>query len=63
VSYALGGLPANAGFRLIVWNGDGTGTNVDKGFLVTSAQGTLELSTPRDSVFALTTTPIMRVPR
>ncbi len=63
VSYDVGGLPPNAFFRLIIWNGDGTGVNVDKGFFATTQQGTLEFSAPLDSVFALTNTPIMRVPR
>jgi len=63
VPYSIGGLPPNANFRLVVWNGDGTGTNVDKGFVVTSPQGTAEFSAPLDSVFALTNTPIIQVPR
>ncbi len=62
VTYTLGGLPANATFRLLVWNGDGSGTNVDAGFFATDADGAIEISIPRDAVFALTTTPIMTVP-
>ena len=62
VTYTLGGLPANASFRLIVWNGDGSGTNVDAGFFATDANGAIEIAVPRDAVFALTTTPIMTVP-
>jgi hypothetical protein len=63
VPYSVGGLPANTLFRLLVWNGDGTGTNVDKGFLTTTPQGTVEFSAPLDAVFALTNTPIMELPR
>jgi hypothetical protein len=62
VPYRVGGLPPNSFFRLFVWNGDGTGVTVDGGFLTTSPAGTVEFSTPLDSVFALTNTPIMEVP-
>ena len=62
VTYTLGGLPANATFRLLVWNGDGSGTNVDAGFFATDENGAIEISIPRDAVFALTTTPITTVP-
>ena len=62
VTYGLGGLPANASFRLLVWNGNGTGTNVDYGFFSTDANGAIEISVPKDAVFALTTTPIMTLP-
>jgi hypothetical protein len=63
VSYSVGGLPPNSFFRLFVWNGDGTGTNVDKGFLTTSPDGTVAFSVPLDGVFALTNSPIMELPR
>jgi hypothetical protein len=63
VSYSVGGLPPNTFFRLLVWNGDGTGTNVDNGFITTSPVGTAEFSAPLDAVFALTNTPIMELPR
>jgi hypothetical protein len=62
VPYGLGGLPANASVRLLVWNGNGTGTNVDAGFLTTDANGAIEISIPKDAMFALTTTPIMTLP-
>ncbi len=63
VPYSLGGLPPNTFFRLLVWNGDGRGSIVDKGFLETGAAGVVEFTAPLDSVFALTNTPIMSVPR
>ncbi|MGH3129003.1 MAG: hypothetical protein ACRDPX_13870, partial [Gaiellaceae bacterium] len=63
VPYSVGGLPPNTYFRLLVWNGDGVGGIVDMGFLATSPAGTAEFSAPLDSVFALTNTPIMEVPR
>jgi hypothetical protein len=63
VSYSIGGLPSNSFFRLFVWNGTGNGTNVDKGFLTTTAEGTVAFSAPLDAVFALTNTPIMELPR
>jgi hypothetical protein len=63
VSYSVAGLPPNSFFRLLVWNGDGTGTTVDKGFLTTSPEGTVAFSVPLDAVFALTNAPIMELPR
>lgn len=63
VPYSVGGLPPNTYFRLLVWNGDGAGAIVDNGFLATSPTGTAAFSAPLDSVFALTNTPIMEVPR
>jgi hypothetical protein len=63
ITYSLGGLPPNRFFRLLVWNGDGAGGNVDRGFFATSADGSIEISVPLDSVFALTSTPIMGLPR
>ena len=63
VPYSVGGLPPNTFFRLLLWNGDGSGTIVDKAFLATDSSGTVEFSAPLDSVFALTNTPIMEVPR
>ena len=63
ISYSVGGLPPSTYFRLIVWNGDGAGRNVDRGFIATSPTGTVEFTAPLDSVFALTNTPIMEVPR
>jgi hypothetical protein len=60
--YRIGGLPANTGLRLLVWNGRGDGKVMDAGFFATDAGGTIEISVPRDAVFALTSTPIMTVP-
>jgi hypothetical protein len=62
ISYTIGGLPPNAFVRLFVWNDDGSGSNVDKGFLETSSNGAVEFTVPLDSVFALTNTPIMALP-
>ena len=45
-----------------MWNDDGSGSNVDKGFLETSSDGAVEFTVPLDSVFALTNTPIMSLP-
>jgi hypothetical protein len=62
VSYSIGGLPPNPLFRLLVWNADGSGRNLDIGFLDSGADGAIELSVPLDAVFALTNTPIMTPP-
>ncbi|HEU0246827.1 MAG TPA: hypothetical protein VFR38_07035 [Gaiellaceae bacterium] len=62
VPYSVGGLPPNTAFRLLLWNGDGSGGNVDKGFLVSSPEGALEFTVPLDAAFALTNTPIMQLP-
>jgi hypothetical protein len=63
VAYRLGGLPPNTFFRLLVWNGDGAGGIVDREFLATDASGTIAFDAPLDTVFALTSTPLMAVPR
>jgi hypothetical protein len=62
VPYMIGGLPPNTSFRLLLWNGDGTGQNREVGRLATDATGTLWLSVPRYAVFALTTTPTGTTP-
>jgi hypothetical protein len=62
VPYRIEGLPPNSFLRLLVWNGDGSGRNVDEGFFATDAAGTIELSIPLDAVFALTNTPIVALP-
>lgn len=62
VPYRIAGLPPNSFLRLFVWNGDGSGRNVDEGFFATDATGTIELSIPLDAVFALTNTPIVALP-
>jgi hypothetical protein len=58
VSYSVGGLPANRLFRLVAWNADGGGRNVEIGFLDTGPAGQLSFSVPMDAVFALTTEPL-----
>lgn len=57
VPYAIGGLPPNTSFRLLLWNADGTGENREVGRLDSGPTGTVGLSIPRYAVFALTTTP------
>lgn len=63
VTYSVGGLPPNTRFRLVVWNADGSGTNVDIGFVDTDSDGTIELSIPLQGVFALSTVPLGSLPR
>lgn len=62
VPYAIGGLPPNTSFRLLLWNGDGTGQSREVGRLATDAAGAVWLSVPRYAVFALTTTPTVTTP-
>ena len=62
VSYRLGGLPPNTRFRLLVWNADGSGTNIEIGFVDTDSNGTIEFSVPLQGVFALTTVPLGSLP-
>ena len=62
VAYSVGGLPPNTLFRFLIWNGDGSGTNVDVGFLDSGTTGTLEFSAPLNAVFALTSTSVGAVP-
>lgn len=62
VSYSLGGLPPSTPFRLLVWNGDSSGRNMDARFIDSGPEGVLEFAVPLDAVFALTNTPIMSLP-
>ena len=62
VPYSVGGLPANTLSRLVEWNADGTGTNLDIGFLDSGAAGQVEFSVPLDAVFALTSTSLVNPP-
>ena len=55
IDYSIGGLPPSTVFHLIVWNGDGSGTNVDFGALDSGPGGTLAFSVPLNAIFALTT--------
>lgn len=57
ISYSVGGLPPDTTFRLLVWNGDGSGTNVDLGTLDSGSTGTLDFAVPLNGIFALTTVP------
>jgi hypothetical protein len=58
IVYRLGGLPPNTRFRLLAWNADGSGTNIDIGFVDTDSSGSIEFSVPLQGVFALTTVPL-----
>jgi hypothetical protein len=62
VVYSLGGLTPNTRFRLLIWNADGSGTNIDIGFVDTDSNGTIEFSVPLQGVFALTTVPLGTLP-
>lgn len=55
VPYTIGGLAPHTLFRLLVWNADGTGTNLEIGFLDSGPDGVIELAVPVRAVFALTT--------
>ena len=63
VPYSVAGLPPNRVFRLLLWNGDGTGRDLDAGDLYSSPEGVVEFSAPLDAVFALTDTPVGPLPR
>jgi hypothetical protein len=54
VPYAIGGLPAGAPFRLVVWNADGSGTLSAPLPVTTDAHGIATFSVPQHAVFALT---------
>jgi hypothetical protein len=62
VSYSVGGLPPNTLFRLLLWNGDGNGTNLEIGFLDSGPSGVIQFSAPLHAVFALTDTSLGRLP-
>lgn len=60
--YEVGGLPASTSFRLLLWNGDGTGENREVGRLDSGSTGTLQIAVPRNAVFVLTTAPPVPTP-
>jgi hypothetical protein len=62
VPYSIGGLPAHTPLRLVAWNADGTGTNLDIGYLDSGAAGTVAFSVPVHAVFALTSTSLVKPP-
>ena len=63
VPYSVGGLPPNTFVPASRLERRRPRRHRDKGFLDTGASGAVEFAVPRDSVFALTNTPIMSVPR
>jgi hypothetical protein len=58
VAYRVGGLPPNSLFRLIAWNADGLGTNIEIGYLDTGAAGAVDFAVPLGAIFDLTNQPI-----
>jgi hypothetical protein len=54
VPYTVGGLPPSASFRLVVWNGDGSGRLADAGLVTTDPSGIAVLTVPQHAVWALT---------
>jgi hypothetical protein len=58
VPYSIGGLPPNTLFRLVFWNADGSGTDVDIGFLDSGPNGEIRFDVPLDAVFAATSLPL-----
>jgi hypothetical protein len=62
VPYSIGGLPPNRLFRLFLWNGDGTGTNIEIGFIDSGPSGTISFAAPLHAVFALTDTSLGPLP-
>lgn len=54
VPYAIGGLPAGVTFRLLLWNGDGTGTLSSGPQVTVDANGVASFGVPQYAVFALT---------
>ena len=56
--YSLGGLPANAELRLLVWNAAGDGTNSDAGKVRTDAAGVARFQVPLHAAFSLTNLPV-----
>jgi hypothetical protein len=62
IAYSVGGLPANRQFRLVVWNGNGGGTDVDFGVLSSGDAGAVSFSVPLNGIFALTSVPLGTLP-
>jgi hypothetical protein len=62
ISYSIGGLAADRQFRLVVWNGNGSGRDVDFGVLTSGADGVVSFSVPLNGIFALTSVPLGTLP-
>jgi hypothetical protein len=56
--YSIGGLPANASFKLVLWNATGNGENSLAGTVTTDAAGVARFEVPLHAAFALTTVPV-----
>jgi hypothetical protein len=56
--YSIGGLPANTGFNLVIWNANGDGTNSIAGRVTTNSAGVARFAVPLQAAFALTTVPV-----
>jgi hypothetical protein len=57
-TYTVAGLPTLTTFKLVVWNGDGSGRLSSDQELVTDALGIAHLTVPQHAVWSLTTHPI-----
>jgi hypothetical protein len=55
--FSIGNLPAGAEFRVLVWNGNGSGTVTDGGRVNAGGTGTITVHVPAGSFVALTTLP------
>jgi hypothetical protein len=54
VSYSVAGLPPLTTFRLVLWNGDGSGTLTNGPSVTTDALGVATFAVPQQAVFSLT---------
>ncbi len=61
-SFHIGSLPANTEFKVLLWNGDGSGKVTNAGTVNSSAAGTATVDAPADSVVALTTVSVVNLP-
>jgi hypothetical protein len=57
-TYTVAGLPTLTTFKLVVWNGDGSGRLSSDQLVTTDALGIAHLTVPQHAVWALTTHPI-----
>lgn len=61
-SFAVGDLPANTAFHVLVWNGDGAGKVTASADVNSGAAGVVAVNAPAGSVVALTTVAVGQLP-
>lgn len=62
-SFSVGGLPADTDFKVLLWNGDGSGKVTSAGSVNSGPSGTVTLDAPAGSLAVLTTVSVGSLPK